>query len=99
MKAHKGPQQPRRPMQAHKEEKGPKRRVWRRLGPRCVFFLIIFLHFVGSSPHQPAARHPPDPSLAWTTAPTPPLATKANAGQRRPTAANEGQCRPTKTKK
>jgi hypothetical protein len=38
----------RKPTEAHsryrrttKTEKGPKRRVWRRLGPRC-FFLIFF---------------------------------------------------------
>src|ERR1700678_2766882 len=41
---------------ANKEKKGPKRRVWRRLG-----------RFVGSSPRQPAARHPLDPLC-----PTPP---------------------------
>src|SRR5271168_4656434 len=28
--------------QAHEEEKGPKRRVWRRLGPRCIFFILFF---------------------------------------------------------
>src|SRR5271168_786684 len=99
MKAHKGPQQPRRPMQAHKEEKGPKRRKTRRLGPRCVFY-FIFLRFidnnspkrpqtrrlgcfVGLSPHQPAAPHSPHPSLART----------------RPTKAHEGRQEPTKRKK
>src|ERR1700678_1950103 len=84
--ANDGPQQP---MTAHKEEKGPKRCVWRRLGPGCVFFLIIFLRFidnngpkrrqtrhlgrfVGSSPHQPAARHPPDPPQLPSALPPPP---------------------------
>src|ERR1700678_1540811 len=58
---------------ANEEKKGPKRRVWRRLG-----------RFVGSSPRQPAARHPPDPSLGWTRP------TKAHEGRQEPTKRNKG---------
>src|ERR1700678_2001366 len=67
--AHKGPQQP---TQAHEDKKGPKRRIWRRLG-----------RFVGSSPRQPAAPHPPHPSLARTRP------TKAHKSLQRPTQAYE----------
>src|ERR1700678_1347766 len=35
--------------QAHKEEKGPKRRQTHRLGPRCVFIYIIFLRFTDNN--------------------------------------------------
>src|SRR5271168_448163 len=96
MKAHSSQ---RRPTLAHKEEKGPKRRKTRRLGPRCVFYFIFLCFidnnspkqpqtrrlgcFVGLSPHQLAAPHSPHPSLART----------------RPTKAHEGRQEPTKRKK
>src|ERR1700678_1970207 len=65
--ANEGPQHP---TQANEDKNGPKR------GRRLV-------RFVGSSARQPAAPHPPHPSLAQT----------------RPTKAHEGQRRPTKRKK
>ena len=70
-----GPQQPRRPTQAHEDQKGPKRRVWRRLG-----------RFVGMSPRQPAAPHLPHPSLARTR---PTKAHEGPQQPRRPTQAHE----------
>src|ERR1700678_1967229 len=86
-------------MLAHEEEKGPKQRKTRRLGPRCIF-CFIFLRFidnnspkrpqtrclgcfVGLSPHQLAAPHSPHHSWART----------------RPTKAHEGRQESTKRKK
>src|SRR6202522_2753524 len=77
-KAHSSQQ---RPTQAHEEGKGPKR--W-----RGTFFFYCTFYFLY---YQPAAPHPPHPSLAWTTA------TKAHKGpssQRRLTQAHEEGKRP-----
>src|SRR5271168_1761442 len=90
-------------MQAHEEEKGPKRRVSRRLGPRCVFFLFNFLGFIDNNgPKRRQTRRlgrfvglSPCQSAA-PHLPHPSLArtrpTKAHSSQ-------EGQRRPTKRKK
>src|ERR1700678_3177469 len=65
MKAHEGPQQP---TKADEEGKGPKRRVWRRLGHRSVFFLNVF--FLDVQLIHENQRRPQQP-------------TKADAGPRR----------------
>src|SRR5271168_3079078 len=79
---------PRQPMTAHEDEKGPKQRVWRCLGPRCVSFSFILFYSYYYETRKPTAANDGQQRP-----------TKANAGQRRPTAANDGQRRPTKTKR
>ena len=72
----KGPQQPMAANKGQQRQKGHKRRVWRRFGPRCVsfsFFLILFLLLWDTKAHS-SQRRP----------------TKANDGQRRPTQVHEG---------
>src|SRR6202522_993738 len=69
MKAHSSQLRPtKREKEAHEEGKGPKRRVWRRLGHRSVFFLNVFFLDVQLIHENP--RRPQQP-------------TKADAGPRR----------------
>src|ERR1700678_987253 len=65
-------QSQRRPTQAYKDKKGPKRRQTRRLGPRCVF-CSFFLRFIDNSVRQ---------TILWPGR-RPPKPTKANAGLQR----------------
>src|ERR1700678_1936732 len=77
-KAHEGPQQPTKAYRPTKMENSPND------GEVRVFFTVHFIFYFLY--YQPAAPHPPHPSLAWTTA------TKAHEGpssQRRPTQAHE----------
>src|ERR1700678_4341491 len=98
----------RRPTKAHKDEKGPKRRIWRRLGPRCVLFYFISSILLTTKAHSsqqwpPKANAGPQKPTAANAGPQKPTAandgqrrpTADNAGPRRPTAANDGQRRPT----
>src|ERR1700678_3984426 len=53
----------RRPMQAHEDKKGPNNAIWRRLGPRYVFFFIFFILFLllRDSGHPTRTRTPRNP--------------------------------------
>src|SRR5271168_5401759 len=57
MKAHSSQLRPtKREKEAHEEGKGPKRRVWRRLGHRSVFFFNVFfldVQLIHESPRRP----------------------------------------------
>src|ERR1700678_1936728 len=78
--------QPRKPTKAPAANEGPRRPTKMENstsdGEVRVFlpvhFIFYFLYY------QPAAPHPPHPSLAWTTA------TKAHEGPRRPTKREKG---------
>src|SRR5271168_2264742 len=79
-----GPQQPMTANKGQQRQKGPKRRIWRCLGPRCVSFSFILFYSYYYETRKPTAAN------AGQRRPT-----KANDGQRRPTKANTGQRRPT----
>src|ERR1700678_2981300 len=53
----------RRPTQAHEDKKGPNNAIWRRLGPRYVFFFIFFILFLllRDSGHPTRTRTPRNP--------------------------------------
>src|SRR5271168_971448 len=77
-KAHKGPQQP---TQAHKDEKGPKRRQTHLWAIGACFFKMYYLFFIflllqAPAPHLWPGRRP--------------RATKAHEGPYQPTKANAG---------
>src|SRR5271168_5163118 len=53
----KGPQQPMTANEGQQRQKGPKRRVWRRLGPRCVFYLFILFYSYYYETRKPTAAN------------------------------------------
>src|ERR1700678_4034675 len=79
MKANAGP----------RRQKGPKRRVWCRLGPRCVFFQIFSSILLTTKAHS-SQRRPPKANAG------PRKPTAASDGQRRPMKADADQRRPTR---
>src|SRR5271168_63563 len=72
----------RRPTKAHEDEKGPKRRVWRRLGPRCVSFSFILFYSYYYETRKPTAANDGQQRQ-----------TQVSKGPQQPMTANKGQRR------
>src|ERR1700678_3964955 len=77
-----GPQQPMTANKGQRRQKGPKRRVWRCLGPRCVSFSFILFYSYYYETRKPTAAN------AGQQRPT-----QVNKGPQQPMTANEGQRR------